>query len=200
MDTLVKQALGLLLNTEDPQIYAKLLPDPIVWAGDLIPLLIKVPNPSLALMRPYAGSVFLATAPETDISKELLYLLGPLHEVPYLAAKPTIYDSNEFSRPLRLAMYAVRVFGNVEFLAKVPKDERETLVRLASISNELAKDQLDLAEDNKLYRFNEEDVLSKVRNFVGDYKLFLNGIASRANHWRDHLDKEAEAVLPENDM
>lgn len=197
MNTLAKQAEDLLLHTKDPQICAKLLPDPIVWARDLIPLLIRVPNPSLALMRPYAGSVFLATAPETDISKELLHLLGSLHEVPHLTAQSTIHDSGHLSRSLRLAMYAVRVFSNIDFLTKVPKDERETLIRLAGISNELVKDQIDLIEDNKLYRSNEEEVLENVRNFVDDYNLFLSGIASGADRWRDALDQKVEV---ENSM
>jgi len=202
-DTLVRQARALSSNITDPEIYEHLLPDFTIWAKELIPYLIQPPNPSLGLMRPSAGSVFLAKKSE-DISKELLYLLGPLHKIPPktdLQTQTTFRDRLHLSRPLRMAMYAVGLFSDVKILKKVSSGQQETLIRLVAITRELASDQIDLMEENKLYGTNEDaEALGLVRKFVADYKLFINGIAFHANNWRDGVKDEAGEIVAGYDM
>jgi hypothetical protein len=194
----------VLLQTSEPSITAKLLPDLIVWAKELIPLLTKAPNPSLGLMRPFAGSVFLAKEAETNITKDLLYLICPSHlenRQVDLAAEPTVRDVHGFSMPLRMAMYTVRVFSDIRWMSILQRWQQETLLRLVAITTELASDQLDLLENSKLYMRNDNlDAVSLVRKFVVESKLFLNSIMLHANHWRNISKSNGQNETPTHDM
>lgn len=151
-------------------------------------------------MRPFSGAVFLAREPEKDVSKEILYLLNPLQKSPVgvdLQTGSLARDRQGLSMPLRMAIYALGVFSHIKFFDILSQGQQITLIRLLALTRELVNDQVDLVEENKLYGTNENaEALALVRQYVSDYKVFLDGIVLKCKgwSWRDGSEQDQHSV------
>lgn len=90
VDTLLQQAVPLLKTAKRQSI---LFPDVSVWQRALTPHLSTTPNSSLAVMRPFAGALFLAQNTSGRASSEVSR------------------DINGYSVPLRMAIYTARLLN-----------------------------------------------------------------------------------------
>ncbi len=118
-------------------------------------------------MRPFAGAVFLVAQSLTDH-----------HPRP-----PR--DLNGYSIPLRMAMYTSKLLLHEDFLELLPDELQVDLLYLLSLTYELANDQIDLLEDNKLFETQQDpDVLNEVRQFLSDVREILSRAAGNAGSWR----------------
>ncbi|PBP21078.1 C3HC4 type (RING finger) zinc finger containing protein [Diplocarpon rosae] len=166
IETLVQQAKNFIAQA--PQApHAAIFPDAKLWLEFLGPLLGQIPNPALGVMRPFAGTVFLVKQSSTK-------------NVPRPAR-----DINGYSIPLRMALYTSSVLLHEDLSQGLPDDLQVQLYYLLALSYELANDQVDLLEDNKLFASHQDlDTINDVRKFLRDFREILNDTAENATSWR----------------
>ncbi|KAL5316607.1 hypothetical protein ACEPPN_015656 [Leptodophora sp. 'Broadleaf-Isolate-01'] len=168
IETLVQQASKVIADAPGSPPTA-IFPDTRIWSEALLPLLGQAPNPALGVMRPFAGSVFLVTQSST---------------IPN--TRPA-RDINGYSIPLRMAMYTTALLLHEDLSDLLPEELQVELYYLLALSSELANDQIDLLEDNKLFVSHQDpDAVAEVRQFLINAHEILGDAAGNANFWRDH--------------
>lgn len=154
-----------------------ILPDVEVWLEALGPLLSQKPNPALGVMRPFAGAVFL------------------VHQSSSGNASPPFRDISGYSVPLRMAMYTSSLLLQENFSHLLPDDLQVELFYLLILTCELANDQIDMLEDNKLFQSHQDiDTLSEVRQFLQDVHEIIGNAAKNAASWRDPVSGKQSPV------
>jgi hypothetical protein len=117
------------------------------------------PNPALAVMRPFAGAVFAANKISTE-------------RTPRKASR----DINGYSVALRMAIYTTNLVPEANFCL-VSNEIKVELLYFLLLTAELASDQIDLAEDNKLFESHlDPEILADVRDFLSDSQSCLTNI------------------------
>ncbi|KAK2630471.1 hypothetical protein QTJ16_001291 [Diplocarpon rosae] len=166
IETLVQQARYLIAQAPtSPR--AAIFPDAKLWLELLGPLLGQIPNPALGVMRPFAGAVFLVKQLSTTN-----------------VARPA-RDINGYSIPLRMALYTSSVLLHEDLSEGLSNDLQVQLLYLLALSYELANDQVDLLEDNKLFASHQDlDTINNVRRFLRNFHEILNDAAENATSWR----------------
>lgn len=163
-----------------------LFPNTQLWSEALFPLLghSQTPNPALGVMRPFAGAVFLVS--DTAARKN---------------PRPA-RDINGHSIPLRMAMYTSTLLLREDVEGTLPQELQVELLYLLSLCSELANDQLDLLEDNKLFGLHEDtESVTEVRVFIQNVQGILGNAAIDAESWRENgvskenSDKSTAAVV-----
>jgi hypothetical protein len=136
----------------------------------LRPALDRSPNPALGVMRPFAGAVFLVRpSPSSSLS-------------------PFARDLSGYSSPLRMAMYTIRLLGDIYQL--LPPTFAIDILYLLNLTSQLVQDQLDLNEENGLFASAvDPDIVAELRDFVSASKASSSRIISDAKSWRDDFDK-----------
>ncbi|KAM3076981.1 hypothetical protein ACMFMF_004896 [Clarireedia jacksonii] len=168
IDTLVQQAEALISTLEGGASH-EIFPDTSQWQEALAPFLQEAPNPTLGVIRPFAGAVFLAHSQDSEqLSK---------------ASR----DSVGYSVALRMAIYSARLIRNRP--DSLTKDELVEVLYLISLTAELASDQLDLLERNKLFASPTDDSASTVQDFVGSlYQACFLRILPHSKAWREGME------------
>ena len=83
----------------------------------------------------------------------------------------------------------------------LPEDLHVELYYLLALSSELANDQIDLLEDNKLFGSHQDlDAVTEVRQFLRNTHEILGDVAGNADFWRDQVTgkqspKDTSAVV-----
>ena len=167
IDTLVQQAKPALVAATTSEQATALFPNPTQWSAALLPLSEQPPSPALAVMRPFAGAVFAANKPPTE-------------RAPRKASR----DINGYSIPLRMAIYTAKLVSEETF-SLLSCENKVEILYLLLLTAELASDQIDLAEDKKLFVFHlDPEVLADVRDFLSDSQLCLDLMVREAGAWR----------------
>lgn len=169
IDTLIQQAEAVIATSDDNLLHLELFPDAIKWSQALAPLLDQVPNPTLGVMRPFAGAVFLVrTQKGSDISRPERDLDG-------------------YSVALRMAMYSARLIR--EHPDRLSKDALAEILYLLGLTVELANDQLDLLETNKLFVLSSEEAIAGAREFVDRiYQESWSFILLHSKAWQEGFE------------
>ncbi|KAG0649365.1 RING-type E3 ubiquitin transferase listerin [Hyphodiscus hymeniophilus] len=174
IDTLIEQAKPALDEALNREQVVAIFPNPDRWSEALLPLSEQSPSPALAVMRPFAGAVFAANKPSTE-------------RAPRKASR----DINGYSVALRMAMYTSKLapYKNFQLL---PLETQIELLYLLLITAELACDQIDLAEDNKLFgSHSNPEALTDVRDFFSDSQLCISAIVLDATSSKSSLASSA---------
>lgn len=149
-----------------PTIVAKLLPDITKWQESLRPLLSKTPNYALGAMRPFAGAVFL----NRPVSSERF-------------SKPS-RDINGYSVALRMALYSAGLMAG--HLDSLPQQALADMLYLTALTVELATDQLDLLEQNKVFLSAlDTEASAGMQDLSKSFQDTLTAIVPHARSWRD---------------
>ena len=167
IETLLQQAHSVLDASKDDSLVFKFFPNTFIWLQSLAPLLGQLHNPSLGVMRPFAGAVFLVRQSSVD-------------RAPRLSR-----DINGYSVALRMAIYSASLVS--KHADRLPQDTLTEIIYLISITAELATDQLDVLTENKLFASTlDPDAVAGVREFAstGIQKCFSN-IIPGAKEWRE---------------
>ncbi|ESZ93342.1 hypothetical protein SBOR_6269 [Sclerotinia borealis F-4128] len=169
IDTLIQQAEAVIAASLDNSHHPELFPDVTKWSQALAPLLDQSPNPTLGVMRPFAGAVFLVHTPEViEISRP-----GR--------------DADGYSTALRMAMYSAHLVR--DHPDRLSKDALVEVIYLMCMTVELANDQLDLLEINKLFAVPSAEVILCVREFSDRiYRESLPFILLHSKAWRDGFE------------
>ncbi|PVH85921.1 hypothetical protein DL98DRAFT_557422 [Cadophora sp. DSE1049] len=169
IETLVQEASKIIAKAPDsPQ--TAIFPDTQLWFEAISPLLSQSPNPSLGVIRPFAGSVFLVSNASATP-----------------ATRPA-RDINGYSIPLRMAMYTTSLLLNDDLSDVLPEELQIELYYLLALSSELANDQIDLLEDNKLFGSHQDlDAVTEVRQFLRNSHEIFGDVAGNASFWRDQV-------------
>ena len=174
VDTLVQQAKSLLDSSEDSSILTSLLPDTSIWKQSLEAILRETPNYALAVMRPFAGAV---------------YLTGNSNKSPSTSTR----DLSGYSVALRMAIYTTRLVEHKPE-ADLPNLDLDILY-LLSVTAQLLQDQVDLQEDNKLAAFLGTDIIAELQDFLFLAKSPLYRLASSSgNNWLDGTDAASTPI------
>ena len=174
IETLVQQAIPALTAATTSEQVASLFPNPAQWSAGLLPLSEQPPTPALAVMRPFAGAVFAANKPSTERN---------IRKAPR--------DINGYSIPLRMAIYTANLVSEDKF-ALLSRDIQAELLYLLLLTVELASDQIDLAEDKKLFGSHlDPEALVDVRDFMSVAQLCLASIIQNAGAWREDSKKDS---------
>lgn len=131
-------------------------------------------------MRPFAGTVFAANKPPTA----------------HAPRKPS-RDINGYSVPLRMAIYTTNMAPHPKFISLLPSETQVELLYLLLLTAELASDQIDLAEDSKLFgSYLDPEALVGVRDFLTDCHSCLVPILRNSDleDWRSHLPQTVPVV------
>lgn len=124
-------------------------------------------------MRPFAGAVFAASQPPTE-------------RAPRKASR----DINGYSVSLRMAIYTANLVSEDNFALLSGQNQVEILYLLL-VTAELASDQIDLAEDKKLFESHlDPEALADVRDFLLVSQLCLTPIIQNAGGWRGDAKKD----------
>lgn len=168
----MQQAEAVIATSDDNLHHPELFPDSTKWSQALAPLMDQVPNPTLGVMRPFAGAVFLVSAQQNaDISRP-----GR--------------DADGYSTALRMAMYTASLIQNHP--DRLSKDNLVKVLYLLCLTVELAKDQLDLLEINKLFALPSEEAITGVREFVNKvHQETLSSILLHSKAWREGLESNS---------
>lgn len=161
-----------------------LFPNTLQWSSALSPLSEEPLNPALAVMRPFAGAAFAANKPPAE-----------------RAARKASRDINGYSVALRMAIYTANLVSENSFNLLL-REVKVELIYLLLLTAELASDQIDLTEDNKLFESHSDpEALEEVRDFLSDAQSCFVSIGQGATAWRDDFRKDsidhASAVVRE---
>jgi len=167
VETLVQQAKSLLKSSEDFSVLISLLPNPSIWKQYLEPMLAEAPSHALAVMRPFAGAVYLI---DSSNKSSLSYTR----------------DLSGYSAALRMAIYTARLLDD-DSGRDLPNLDLD-LLYLLSVTTQLLQDQVDLREDNKLAAFLGIDVIGELQDFLFLAKAPLYRMVSSGNNWLDESD------------
>ncbi|QSZ33137.1 hypothetical protein DSL72_002723 [Monilinia vaccinii-corymbosi] len=169
IDTLVQQAEAVIATSDDDSHHPELFPDVTKWSQALAPFLDQAPNPTLGVMRPFAGAVFLVLTQErSEISRP-----GR--------------DIDGYSTALRMAMYSAQLVR--DHPDRLSKDALVEVLYLMCLTVELSNDQLDLLEINKIFDLPSEEAISGVRDFVDRvHQETLPFILLHSKAWRDGFE------------
>ncbi|KAI9651221.1 hypothetical protein NHQ30_001259 [Ciborinia camelliae] len=169
IDTLVQQAEAVIAASDDNSLHPELFPDVTKWSQALAPMLNQAPNSTLGVMRPFAGAVFLVRTQE-DIG------------IP----RPS-RDLDGYSTALRMAMYSAHLIR--DHPDRLSKDALVEIIYLMCLTVELANDQLDLLEINKLFALPSEWAISRVREFTDRiYQESLPFVLLHSKAWREGFE------------
>ena len=153
---------------------ASLFPNPIQWAASLLPFSEQLPIPALAVMRPFAGAVFAVSQLPTGRDP-----------------RKSSRDINGYSVPLRMAIYTANLVSEDNFTLLSQENQLE-IMYLLLLTAELASDQVNLAEDNKLFGYHfDPEALANVRDFLSVSQSCLAPIIQDAAGWRGDVQKVA---------
>ena len=131
---------------------------------------------ALAVMRPFAGAVFV------------------VNHTPTRSLPRPPRDIAGYSAPLRMAMYTAKLVGEEEFARFVPRDLQVEVIYLLSLTAELASNQVDLLEDNKLFESSSDPgVMAEVREFLLEAQSCLDPTITGTRAWR-HAVAQGEAA------
>lgn len=176
IETLVDQAESVLKTATDTFNINSLLPDPVKWMNSLKPVLSQCPNPALGVMRPFAGAVFL------------------VHSSPPPTLFPSSRDLSGYSSPLRMAMYTVRLLGDVYKLMSPPV--AVYVFYLLNLTSQLVEDQLDMNEEGRLFASAiDPDIMAELRDFVSASRAAFSHIFLDAKSWLHDLVKAKNESL-----
>lgn len=93
-----------------------------------------------------------------------------------------------------MAMYTAKLVGEEEFARFVPRDLQVEVIYLLSLTAELASDQFDLLEDNKVFESSSDPgVMAEVREFLVEAQSCLGPTITSARAWR-HAVAQGEAA------
>ncbi|KAK6596634.1 RING zinc finger [Botrytis cinerea] len=169
IDTLVQQAEAIITTLDDSSHHPELFPNATKWSEALAPLLDQAPNPTLGVMRPFAGAVFLARAQSGNDG-----------------SRPG-RDLDGYSVALRMAMYSAHLIR--DHPDRLSKDALVEIIYLMCLTVELANDQLDLLENNKLFVLSSEEAIAGVRDFVDRiYQDSWSFIVLHSKAWQDGFE------------
>ncbi|KAF7867460.1 uncharacterized protein EAF02_009651 [Botrytis sinoallii] len=172
IDTLVQQAEAVISTLDDSSHHPGLFPSVTKWSEALAPLLDQAPNATLGVMRPFAGAVFLARAQSGNNS-----------------SRPG-RDLDGYSVALRMAMYSAHLIR--DHPDRLSKDALVEIIYLMCLTVELANDQLDLLENNKLFVLSSEEAIAGVRDFVDRiYQDSWSFIVLHSKAWQDGFESES---------
>ncbi|KAJ8061848.1 hypothetical protein OCU04_009640 [Sclerotinia nivalis] len=169
INTLIQQAEAVIATSDDNSLHPELFPDAIKWSQALAPLLDQALNPTLGVMRPFAGAVFLVrTQKGSNIPRPGRGLDG-------------------YSVALRMAMYSARLIR--EHPDRLSKDSLVEVLYLMGLTVELANDQLDLLETNKPFVLSSEEAIAGAREFVDRiYQESWSFILLHSKAWQEGFE------------
>ena len=136
-----------------------------------------LPSPALAVMRPFAGAVYLVKEPTGSAWKSQK-------------------DLNGHSVALRMAMYTASLVSEDAFKS-LPRLAQVELLFLTCLTSELATDHIDLLNDNELFDAHQElDSLNDIRDFIANAQNCLVSVAQDSRSWRRNQE---DAVVGTSD-
>lgn len=173
IDTLVQQAQTL--SEDKAASVSQLFPSPDIWLRNLEGLLALPPDPSVSLTNPLGGAVFLVQSPmKMDATR---------------VSRPS-RDGSGYSVPFRMAVYTLRVLLGGNVFEKVPLDRQIDIMYSLTLTVQLAIDQLDLQEDNKLWAsLPNSSIDGEVREFISSSESFLADHLTDIQGWDEALGK-----------
>lgn len=164
--TLVEQATALIASTNQPEDLANILPNTTAWKEELDSLLLTRPHNSLAVMRPFAGAVYLVDSVEQS------------------SIFDTSYDINGYSGVLRNALYTLPLLNSTVFKT-FPRNGQVDILKLLCLTMEIANDQLDLSQQSGIFQLQHGvDNTAEIRGFISDLQSALALIANDSSSWR----------------
>jgi hypothetical protein len=132
-------------------------------------------------MRPFGGAVFAAKTP-------------PAPYVPRGVSR----DINGYSAPLRMAIYTTNLVPHPKFIHLLPVKTQIDILYLLLLTAELASDQIDLAEDGKLFESHlDYEALAGVRRFLSDcHRCITSCLRGPSTHedWHSHMPHAMQLV------
>lgn len=155
----------MIQTSKDAATLAAIFPSTAIWSRELKTLVDVHPSPALAVMRPFAGAVYLVNEPTDSRLKSQK-------------------DLNGHSIPLRMAMYTASMVSEAAFKS-LTRHTQVYLLFLLCLTSELANDHIDAQKDNELFDASQElDSLNEVRDFVAKAHSCLVTIATDSRSWR----------------
>jgi E3 ubiquitin-protein ligase listerin len=159
VEGLVSQAESSLKNlgSEKPQPAAlDLFPEPVQWTKILEPFLLNEPiDQSLAILNPLGGALHFVSATKTSGT-----------------VKPSFYDSDGRSAPLRVAIFIVKLASKMDILQNAPDERLAEFFSAIAVFSQLAGDNLSLLPTKPVYDptsgVNETefvDSITEIQNF-----------------------------------
>ncbi|KAH6673805.1 hypothetical protein B0J14DRAFT_591655 [Halenospora varia] len=166
IETLVQQAKSFQNVSGETASAAAFFPDAGKWSEVLEPSLSLPPTPALGVMRPFAGSVFLASNSSSGLSA-------------------TSVDPKTFLVALRMALYASNIIDDINLVLRLPKDLLVDILHSLVLTTELVSDQLDLLADGEFpaWATEDDDEMDELRNLASN--ACMSSLISRAKRWQD---------------
>jgi E3 ubiquitin-protein ligase listerin len=175
--TLFREAHDTMNRVLLPEVIAPFFPELLPWGEALAPFLQKPPSLALAVLRPFAGAVFLVSD-----SKNI---------------SPSIFlrDTKGYSVALRMALFTTHLLGLDELTRILPQTLQAQYLYLLALTYELVNDQIDLLENHNLFESHmDPDSMEELRTMLQVILATLTAVARNAGSWR----REAES-LPAHD-
>ncbi|KAH8659186.1 hypothetical protein BGZ60DRAFT_120170 [Tricladium varicosporioides] len=166
IETLVKQAKSFQNVLDQSASAAAFFPDTGKWCEALEPSLSLTPNPALGVMRPFAGSVFLASGSSLGLSA-------------------TLVDPKTFPVALRMALYVSNIVDDMNLVLRLPTNLLVDILHSLVLTTELVSDQLDLLADGEFpaWATEDDDEMEELRNLASN--ACMSTVTSGAKRWQD---------------
>ena len=131
------------------------------WAAALSAFTQQLPNVSLAITNPLAGCIYLI---EEDVETE--------------SSPEIVHDASGYSSALRMAMFSMEYLGSCS--RTIPDDTKSTLLYYFSIFEEIAKDNLTVADTNLFWQHNEGHMETEILAFLAKVHQWISTSISPA--------------------
>lgn len=147
MAYLATKASDLVKGAPRGSLADKLLFSEAQWEAAISPFLREVKNLSLAISNPLGGCIFLAKNGPGDTD--------------------TSWDSEGYSKVLRMAMFSIKLLGSLEDASSVVSYETlVTFLHHVLLVQEIAKDNLSVAGANSLWKEHSPEAESEISEFI----------------------------------
>lgn len=155
---------GRLIDQSGTEPVPSIMPDITAWRTSLDLILAEPSPPSLSIMSPIGGSVFL-TEPDAKTGS------------PRVAQ-----DSDGYSLPLRCALYIVRLFSREGLFDTLPGDTQTNILFLLDITTVLAGDNISVRNSNAMWAARSADQEANVIEYISQaYDFVKNNLKGEGN-------------------
>lgn len=126
------------------------------WAAALSAFTQQIPNVSLAITNPLAGCIYLMEEEDVETG----------------SYPKTVHDASGYSSALRMAMFSIEYLGSCS--KTIPDDTKSMLLYYFSILEEIAKDNLTVADTNLLWQHNEGHMETEILAFLAKVHQWIS--------------------------
>lgn len=151
-----RKVLGSSSLSDMPTMIQELLPNVSQWNAALVPFILRVPDPSLAITNAFGGSLSMISPTSSNSVKENISR-----------------DGAGSSTALRMARYTTMIIKETDILDSATHETKTTVCKYMALVLQFASDNLSVPGSMPLWESADLDTESEIVDFVAEAQALL---------------------------